>query len=304
MIARPPFVVPALFDRRFVRLRRDRAAKASLPPLWEEAGTRLLERLDDIRRSFTAALDLGCRDGQVSRGLARRGIPVRAAVDLSPRLAAQTRLQGFPAVSADEERLPFAPGSFDLVVGCLSLHWTNDLPGVLAQLRTVLRPDGLLLVSLPGLGTLDRLRAVLTEAELAQRGGASPRVSPFVTLSDLAGLLQRAGFALPVADLDRITVRYRSALELLQDLQGLGEVNALVERDRRPLPRSVLAEALARYGDPTASPDGRIAAEFVLLTATGWAPSADQPRPLQPGSGRTPLAEALGAIPPRGGGNG
>lgn len=285
--------VPSLFDRRQVRRQRDRAAASQPPPLWEEAVSRLLERLDDVRRSFRSALDLGCRNGAVSAGLTARGIPVRAALDLSPRQAALARDRGVPSVAGDEECLPFAPGSFDLVVGCLSLHWTNDLPGVLAQLRAVLEPDGLLLVSLPGLGTLDRLRAAFTEAELALRGGASPRVSPFPALSDLAGLLQRAGFALPVADLDRVTVLYREPLGLLRDLRSLGEGNALLERERRPLGREVVAQAMAGYAR-SMERDGRIAADFVLLTATGWAPAPGQPRALPRGSGQVSLRSALG----------
>jgi len=202
--------------------------------------------------------------GIVAPLLRARGIQV-VSCDLSPRMAA---LNGRPAVAADEELLPFAPASFDLIVASLSLHWVNDLPGALIQLRRALRPDGLFLASLPALGTLAELRAALTRTEAALTGGASPRVSPFPELRDCAGLLQRAGFTLPVADLDEIRLLYAEPAALLADLRWAGESNAVRLRSRRPPPGALLPMALAglpREGD-------RVAVSLRLAMLTGWAP--------------------------------
>ncbi len=256
---------PEVFDRIAVRRHRDRAAPAvgSVAELLRDAAERLLDRLEDTTRRFTRALDVGGR-GVVAPLLRARGIAVVSS-DLSPAMAL---LNGGPAVAADEEFLPFAPGSFDLVVASLSLHWVNDLPGTLIQLRLALRPGGLLLASLPALGTLAELRQALTEAEAALTGGAAPRVSPFVELRDCAALLQRAGFALPVADVEDMRLLYADPLALLHDLRAAGEANALRVRDRRVPPRALFAAALA--GLP--QPGGRVAATLRLACMTGWAP--------------------------------
>ena len=214
------------------------------------------------RSRFTQALDVGGR-GVVAPLLRARGIEV-VSCDLSPAMAA---LNGGLAVAADEEFLPFAPASFDLVVASLSLHWVNDLPGALIQLRLALRPDGLLLASLPALGTLAELRRALTEAEAALTGGAAPRVSPFVDLRDCAALLQRAGFALPVADVEEMRLLYADPFALLRDLRAAGETNALRERDRRVPPRALFPAALAALP----SKDGRVAVTLRLACMTGWA---------------------------------
>ena len=254
---------PAPFDRHAVRLHRDRAAATvgTVADILRDAAERLLDRLDDTTRRFTRALDVGGR-GVVAPLLRARGIEV-VSCDLSPRMAA---LNGGLAVAADEEWLPFAPASFDLVVASLSLHWVNDLPGALIQLRQALEPDGLLLASFPALGTLGELRTALTVAEAELAGGASPRVSPFADLRDLAGLLQRAGYALPVADVESIVVAYADPFELLRDLRAAGETNAVALRE----------PATLRMG-----------------TVTGWAPGPQQPQPLKPGSGRVSLSDAL-----------
>jgi SAM-dependent methyltransferase len=202
-------------------------------------------------------------------------------------------LNGLPAVAADEEFLPFAPASFDLVVASLSLHWVNDLPGALIQLRQALRPDGLFLASLPVLGTLGDLRAALTHAESALTGGASPRVSPFPDLRDCAALLQRAGFALPVADAEEIALAYATPLALLYDLRAAGETNAVALRDRRVPPRALFAAALGSLSVP----DGRLPVPLRLAFMTGWAPADTQPKPLPRGSGRISLAQALSDDP-------
>ncbi len=277
-----------VFDRRLVRLRRDRAAATvgQVAPLLEAAADRLLDRLDDTTRRFGRALDLGGR-GIVAPLLRARGIPFVVAMDLSARMAA---LSGAPALAADEEWLPFAPASFDLVVASLSLHWVNDLPGALVQIRRALRPDGLFLASLPGLGTLGELRAALAGAETELRGGVSPRVSPFPELRDLAALLQRAGFALPVADAEALPIAYRTPMGLLRDLRAAGEANAVRARDPRVPPRALLPLAASRL--PATS--GGIPATLRLLMMTGWAPHDSQSRPARPGSANARLADALG----------
>ncbi len=275
-----------VFDRTAVRRHRERAAArvASVEDILRDAAERLLDRLDDTTRRFSAALDVGGR-GTIAPLLRARGIPTLAC-DLSPAMAARA---GAPAVAADEEWLPFAPASFDLIVASLSLHWVNDLPGALIQLRQALRPDGLLLASLPVLGTLGELRAALTEAEAAIRGGAAPRVSPFPELRDCAGLLQRAGFALPVADLEEIRLLYANPLDLLRDLRAAGEANAVALRDRRPAPRALFPAALAALPGT----QGRTVATLRLAMLTGWAPGPGQRQPLRPGSASHRLADAL-----------
>jgi NADH dehydrogenase [ubiquinone] 1 alpha subcomplex assembly factor 5 len=279
-----PGMTDAIFDSRAVRLHRDRAAGRveRVAPILAEVADRLLDRLDDMTRRFTRALDVGGR-GQVAPRLRARGIET-VSCELSPAMA---RLDG--AVVGDPEWLPFAPASFDLVVANLSLHFCNDLPGALIQLRAAMRPDGLLLASMPALGTLGELRAALAEAEADLTGGASPRVAPFAGLADCAGLLQRAGFALPVADTDSLTLLYTDPLSLLRDLQAAGETNAVALRDRRTPPRALFPAALTRL--PT--DDGRARATLRLAMMTGWAPGPAQPKPAARGSATTSLADAL-----------
>jgi NADH dehydrogenase [ubiquinone] 1 alpha subcomplex assembly factor 5 len=277
-----------VFDRTAVRRHRDRAAATAhgVAPILREVADRLLDRLDDTKHRFARALDVGGR-GVVAPLLQARGIDT-VSTDLSPAMATTA---GAPAVAADEEHLPFAPASFDLVVANLSLHWVNDLPGALIQLRMALRPDGLFLASLPILGTLAELRGALTEAEAMLSGGAAPRVSPFPELRDAAALLQRAGFALPVADADAITLSYASPLALLHDLRAAGEANAVRLRDKRTPPRALFPAALAALPRQ----DGRHPATLRLAMLTGWAPAPTQPKPLPRGSGQVPLGSVLGS---------
>jgi SAM-dependent methyltransferase len=255
-----------IFDRIAVRRHRDRAASTvgDVAPILEDVADRLLDRLDDTTRRFTAALDLGGR-GVIAPRLRASGIPT-IAMDLSARMAARS---GAPYLAGDEELLPFGPNSFDLVIANLSLHWVNDLPGALIQLRRAMRPEGLLLASLPLLGTLDEARRALTETETALRDGVSPRISPFPDLRDCAGLLQRAGFTLPVADVEDITLLYADPLALLRDLQAAGERNAIRERSRSVPPRELFPAALMRL---PVSPDGRFRVTLRLGIMTGWAP--------------------------------
>lgn len=286
-----------VFDRTLVRRRRDRAAPgfADHDFLFMEGAERICDRMLDIDRDFPLAVDLGCHGGEVARALTplhRIGTLVQA--DLSPRMAALARVNtGLATVSADEELLPFADASLDMVVSNLSLHWVNDLPGTLTQIRRALKPDGLFLASMFGAGTLHGLRDALAEAEIAIDGGLSPRVSPFADVRDLGALLQRAGFALPVVDTDTVSVHYADPMRLLSDLRGMGETNATVLRRKEPLKRSVLMAAMSSYVEKHTGADGRLPATFEILTMTAWAPAPTQQKPLQPGSATGRLAEAL-----------
>lgn len=285
--------VPCIFDRRRVRQRRDRAAALAEPVsfLHEEVAARVAERLLEIRRRHERLLDLGAREGALSRVLPPGAAGTVVACDLSHGWLARSG-SAMPVV-ADEELLPFAPASFDAVVARMSLHWVNDLPGALAQLVGLLRPDGLLLAAFPGGETLHELRGALLRAELEIRGGGSPRVSPVVDLRDAAALLQRVGLALPVADLDRITVTYTDPLRLLGELRAMGESASLVAHGGS-LRRDVLARALDLYRREYGDGDGRVPATFDILFATGWRPHPSQPTARPRGSAQIGLAEALG----------
>ena len=288
---------PRIFDRDLLRRRLDRAAPgyAGADFLKRRAAGDIVMRLEAIMRDFPRAVDLGARSGAFAEALAasdaapRVGLLVEA--DLSGLMLAG---RGGVRIQADEERLPFAPASLDLIVSSLSLHWANDVVGALVQARLALKPDGLFIGALFGGATLTELRQSLTAAELELTGGAGPRVSPFADPSDAAGLLQRAGFALPVADVDRVRVRYDHPLKLMADLRRMGETSVLAERHPRPLTRKVLARAFEIYQRDFAGPDGRIAATFEILTLTGWSPSEIQQKPLRPGSAKMRLADALG----------
>jgi NADH dehydrogenase [ubiquinone] 1 alpha subcomplex assembly factor 5 len=285
-----------VFDRRLLRQRRDRAAlhTGAAPFLFAEATERLADRLEDMARGFPRTLDLGCRDGLLASVLrGRGGIEFLVACDLSPEMARRAAARDRPVLAADEEALPFAGHAFDLVFSSLALHWVNDLPGALLQIRRCLHPDGLFLGALLGGGTLDELRGVLMQAELDIEGGASPRISPFVDIRDAGNLLQRAGFALPVADTDTLSVAYPDALTLMHDLHRMGESNVLHERRRAPMRRETLLRAAALYGERFGRADGSVPATFQIIYLTAWAPHPDQQRPLAPGSARGRLADAL-----------
>jgi len=286
-----------VFDRRQVRRNRDRAA-AGYPAhdfLKREITERVIDRMCDIQRRFPRLLDLGSHSGLLRQGLdPKLGVEWIVSLDPSERFAALASSSG-PAVAAEEELLPFAPASFDAIVSTLSLHWVNDLPGALVQARQCLKPDGLFLGAMLGGETLHELRAVLTEAETEVLGGAGPRVSPFAELQDAAGLMQRAGFALPVVDSDLLTVTYENVFLLMHELRGMGEGNAVAVRRKGMTPRSVFLRAAEIYHERHAGPDGRIPASFQILYLTGWAPHASQQQPLRPGSATHRLADALGA---------
>jgi SAM-dependent methyltransferase len=286
-----------VFDRRLVRRHRDRAAPrlAEHDFLLREVAERLAERLEDVTRRFPLALDLGCHDGVLQRTLGNRGgVETLVQCDLSPVMARRARRNGQPALAADEEALPFAETSFDAVFSLLSLHWVNDLPGALIQIRRALKPDGLFLAALFGGETLTELRGALMQAEIEEEGGAGPRVSPFADVPEAGGLLQRAGFALPVADVDSITVSYPDAFGLMQDLRGMGETNAVTALRRTASRRATLMRAAALYGERHGGPDGRLPATFQVVYLTAWAPHESQQQPLRPGSAKARLADALG----------
>lgn len=291
-----------IFDRSLLRKRRDRAAAgfAAHDFLVREVAERLADRLDDVTRAFPLALDLGCHTGELAESLGRRGgISTLVQCDLSPAMAARAAANGRPSLAAptlaaDEEWLPFADDSFDLVMSNLSLHWVNDLPGTLVQLRRILKPDGMLLIAMLGGETLKELRQALSEAEIAEEGGLSPRVSPFADVRDLGGLLQRAGFALPVVDADVVPITYGDPMRLMADLRGMGETNAVAEQRKTLTRRNTLLTALARYQQVFAAPDGRLPATFQVLTMTAWKPHPSQQQPAKPGSATASLADVVG----------
>ena len=286
--------VQPIFDRRLLVQRRNRAADriAGHDFLLARVADDLVERLSAVNRRFATAVSLGAYHGLIGRRL--RQLP---GIDLVTDVEAAGRLLDLcdgPRLQADEEALPFAEQSVDLIVSGLALHLVNDLPGALIQIRRALRPDGLLLAALLGGASLTELRAAFLIAEEELEGGASPRVAPFADVRDLGGLLQRAGLALPVADSDTVTVTYRDPLALMLDLRAMGATNALAERSRRPLRRATLARAVEVYRERFGLPDGRVPATFEIVTLTGWAPDPSQPKPLRPGSATTRLADVLG----------
>jgi SAM-dependent methyltransferase len=280
-----------IFDRPLVRRHRQRAAAlGEVTFLLDRAAEDMADRLAAVLRRFDIAVDLGTPGEAVRAALARLGsIGTVIAADTIPRLP--------PAVIADEEALPFGDATLDLVVSALALHQVNDLPGALVQIRRALKPDGLFVAALLGGESLTELRqsfAAFAAAESEVDGGVSPRVAPFADLRDLGRLLQRAGFALPVTDVDRVTVRYDSAFDLMRDLRRMGATNALVARRRRPLRRATVTRMAAIYGERFADADGRIRATFEIVWLSGWAPHPSQQQPLKPGAAKSRLAEALG----------
>ncbi|MDP2622055.1 MAG: methyltransferase domain-containing protein [Hyphomicrobiales bacterium] len=286
--------VPVIFDRALLARRRARAAAAmaSADFLLKEVAADFADRLSLIKRDFARAADIGSHTGLVADAIA--ALPNVGVVVRSDRCQALIAGQPGPRLVCDEELLPFAPESLNLVVSGLTLQWVNDLPGALAQIAAALKPDGLFLAALLGGDTLYELRQALTAAEIEMRGGASPRVSPFVEVRELGSLLQRAGFALPVTDTDRLTARYADMFELMGELKAMGATNVMSERSRSALPRGVLFRAAEIYAERFAGTDGRIPATFEIVTATGWRPHDSQQRPLRPGSARMRLADALG----------
>ena len=282
---------PTIFDRTLLRERQRRARARGLETfLIDRVAAELGERLAVVLRQFERAVDLGTPTDAVRRVLADSG-KVGTIVSAAPAAAPPA---GSLHVSADEEALPFADGSLDLVVSALALQFVNDLPGALIQIRRALKPDGLLLAALIGGDSLAELREAFAQAESEVEGGASPRVAPFADIRELGALLQRAGFALPVVDSDRLTVRYKSVFDLMRDLRRMGATNVLNERRRTPLRRATLRRMAEIYAARFADADGRLRATFEIVWLSGWVPHGSQQKPLKPGSAVQRLADALG----------
>ncbi|MBN9248694.1 MAG: methyltransferase domain-containing protein [Hyphomicrobium sp.] len=287
---------PRIFDRKFIRTRRDRIAQASggtsLPDfLLERVAEDFADRLSLVRRNFPVAVSIGAYHGLLAERL--RALPaIGTIIDVEPSLASLGRARGLKVV-ADDEALPFAAASLDLVVSGLSLHLVNDLPGALIQIGRALKPDGLFLGALLGGETLKELREAWILAEDEVLGGTSPRVAPFADVRELGGLLQRAGFALPVADNDVIEVTYASPLSLMREIKAMAASNPLSERRRTPVTRGLLLRAAEIYQERFGRPDGRVSATFEIVTLTGWAPDESQQKPLRPGSAQVSLKDVL-----------
>ncbi len=285
----------ALFDRACALMRRQRARRMSHDGadfLLRRAAQETIERLAVVSRQFDVALELGGHEGQVTQALEQ--LPNVSSV-LQGDVVSSSGDAGQAALVLREDLLPFAPESLDLIVSVLTLHTVNDLPGALIQMRKALKPDGLLLACLPGGETLCELRDTLLQAELEITAGVTPRVSPFAGARDMGALLQRAGFALPVADQDRIIVRYDHLFDLMKDLRAMGATNILTERSKKPASRMLFQRAAELYAQKYSDPDGRVRATFDLVSLSGWAPHEDQQKPLAPGSAKIRLADALGA---------
>jgi SAM-dependent methyltransferase len=273
-----PTTAPILFDRAVMRRRQNRALQQGPASfLLDRVAEDIAERLGAVLRTFTAAGDVGTPGDQLRQALAGR-VGTLTPVDVP---------------DADSEGLSLQPQSLDLVVSALALQFVNDLPGLLAQIRRALKPDGLLLAAMIGGDTLIELRQAFAAAEAELEGGVSPRVAPFADLRDIGALLQRAGFALPVTDIDRIVVRYDDAFALMQDLRRMGATNVLVERRRTPTRRATLLRMAQIYGERFADPDRRIRATFDVIWLSGWAPHRSQQQPLKPGSAKMRLVDAL-----------
>ncbi|MEM9762343.1 MAG: methyltransferase domain-containing protein [Pseudomonadota bacterium] len=296
---------PALFDAKALVAARERAMRLGYVGggdfLMRRAAEGLAERLGDVSRSFETTVLAGTGAGALATALptasAASGMGL-AMTDPSPSMleAAARALPQAAALEWRGETLPFAPGAADLAVSAGLLHWLEDPVGHLVQLRLALRPDGLMLAVLAGGQTLAALRAALATAEAEVSGGLSPRVAPMGEIRDLGALLQRAGFAMPVADSERLTLSYKSGWHLLRDLRAMGETSALAGRPRHFTRRRVFARAVEIYEEMQRLSDGRIGAEIELVYLTGWSPADNQPKPLRPGSARTRLADALGTV--------
>jgi len=287
--------VPILFDQRLIRQHRQRASHryADFAFLKDAAAIRLADRLELMRRHFDLCLDIGAHDGRLAQHFAGLGkIGHMIHTDPADGFALASKQHGSGVVHALGD-LPYKPESFDAVFSCLSLHWVDDLPGLMMQARRLLKPDGLLLVSLLGGNSLAELKQALAEAEQDITGGLSPRCAPMADIRDIGGLMSRAGLALPVADSDRLTVNYPQMFKLMEDLRGMGEQNAMSARLKSPTRRRVFMRAAEIYQQRFARADGQIPASFEIVTVTGWAPHESQQKPLRPGTAAHRLASAL-----------
>ena len=277
---------PLVFDRALLRRRRNRArALGAETFLIDRVATDLAERLGAVLRQFDVVVDLGTPNDAVRTALASNA-------SIGRLIAANALPDG--DIAADDEVLPFRDASLDLVVSALALHFVNDLPGTLIQIRRALKPDGLFLAALLGGATLTELRQAFAAAEAEVEGGVSPRVAPFADVREMGALLQRAGFALPVTDVERLTVRYSSPFILMGELRRMGATNVLTERRRTPLRRATLKRMAEIYAQRFADAGGKIRATFEIIWLSGWVPHESQQEPLRPGSAQARLADALG----------
>jgi len=277
---------PLVFDRALLRRRQARARVLGFERfLIDRVASDLADRLGAVLREFPLAVDLGTPSDTVRTTLARL-----TSIGRLLRVASSPDAD----IVADEEALPFRDASLDLVVSALALQFVNDLPGALVQVRRALRPDGLFLAAVLGGETLTELRQSFAAAEAEVEGGVSPRVAPFADLRDMGALLQRAGFALPVTDVERLTVRYSSPFILMGELRRMGATNVLVQRRRVPLRRATLKRMAEIYAERFSDPDGKVRATFEIIWLSGWAPHESQQKPLRPGSAQARLADALG----------
>ncbi|OUS13915.1 SAM-dependent methyltransferase [Rhodospirillales bacterium 47_12_T64] len=290
-----------IFDRKSVDLHRDRAQNSLIEHdfLLREVADRLGDRLLDIARKFPDALDLGSHHDILKNVLGTRGGIENFASSQYRTASSQPKEQdksiGPAKISKEiiEEILPFEAQNYDLIISNLCLHWVNDLPGTLVQANRCLKPNGLFLSAMLGGETLKELRSALMEAEMEVEGGASPRVSPLIDVRDAGALLQRAGFALPVADYDRIEVSYASAFDLMKELRGMGETNAVHNRRKTFTRRETILKAAEIYQDKFLDEEGRITATFDVIYLAGWAPHQSQQQPLRPGTATTRLSDFL-----------
>lgn len=290
---------PQIFDQRLIRARRDRIARRGAATkadfLLARVADDFVERLGIVRREFPVAANIGAYHGLVGSRL--RDVPsIGQVIDVESSLGC-LQLSGGVRVAAADEALPFAHQSLDLVVSGLSLHLVNDLPGALLQINRALKPDGLFLAALLGGETLKELREAWLLAESELFGGASPRVAPFADVRELGGLLQRAGFALPVADSDVVRVSYASPLALMREIKAMAASNMLIERRRTPVSRRLLFRASEIYQERFGLADGRVPATFEIVTLTGWVPHESQQKPLAPGSAQVRLSDVLKPSP-------
>jgi SAM-dependent methyltransferase len=279
-MASNPTAAPVLFDRALLRARQDRARRGEPATfLLDRVAEDMGERLQAVRRDFSDVADIWTPSELLQKSTA-------------------DRFKSITRIAADEtETLPLQPESIDLAVSALAFQFVNDLPGVLAQIRRALRPDGLLLAAMLGGDTLTELRQAFAEAEAECEGGVSPRVAPFADLRDVGALLQRAGFALPVTDVDGVVVRYDNAFALMADLRRMGATNIMVERRRTPTRIATMLRMSEIYASRFADPDGRIRATFDVIWLSGWAPHESQPKPLRPGSAQASLEAAVKRTP-------
>ena len=275
-MASNPTAAPVLFDRALLRARMERARRAGpVTFLLDRVREDMEERLAAVTRNFSDAAEIWAPGELLRKPIA-------------------DRFQSIIRIEADRsETLPLQPVSLDLIVSALAFQFVNDLPGVLAQIRRALRPDGLLLAAMLGGDTLTELRQSFAAAEAECEGGVSPRVAPFADLRDVGALLQRAGFALPVTDVDRVVVRYNDAFALMHDLRRMGATNIMAERRRTPLRRATLLRMAQIYHERFTDPNGRIRATFDIVWLSGWAPHESQQKPLQPGSAKASLEQAV-----------